>query len=133
MGYALLKETPLGSNTNISITDTTRYASFREQLHLVPNTLNQVECPFFLPPLATASITQVVPNQRTIVENTDMGVSLTINPGTAVNQDGSPYTGQLSISEVPLALAPAALPEFLAPPCYSPSNRLASATQPPCR
>jgi hypothetical protein len=49
-----------------------------------------------------------------------MGACSVINtktgpPDTAMNRDGTPFTGQLSISEVPLALAPVALPEFITP------------------
>ena len=43
-------------------------------------------------------------------------MSLTIPAGAAINSaDGSPYTGQISISEVPLAFAPAAMPKELVP------------------
>ena len=68
---------------------------------------------FFLPRIAPESITEVDPSTTTIVENPTLGVMLEIPPNTAKNPDGTNFTGDMSISEVPDALAPAALPENL--------------------
>ena len=91
------------------------YASFREALSLVAGVDNVIERAFTLPRVATQSLTPVVPGHSTKVENPTLGITLTVAPDTAVNADGSPFTGELSISEVPPGLAPAALPAFLEP------------------
>ena len=89
------------------------YASFREQFALIAHVENIEERPFFLPRIATESLTQVYPEQETEVSNTSLGVSISIPPHTAKNPDGSDFTGQLSISLVPKGFAPVALPEAL--------------------
>lgn len=95
--------------------DGSPYAGFREALQLIPNVTNVVDRPFFLPRVETASLTTVDPAVTTVVENTRLGIRLEIPPASAKNADGTDFTGQISISEVPLALAPAALPEELEP------------------
>ncbi len=95
--------------------DGSPYAGFREALTLLAGVTNAVERPFFLPRIATASLTTVDPQVETVVTNAELGVTLTVAPFSAFGPDGDDFTGQLSISEVPLALAPAALPEFLEP------------------
>ena len=92
--------------------DGSGYAGFREAITIVEGVPNDVERPFFLPRLAMDSMAQVNPNFTTMVENTAVGVSLVVPPRTAM-ADGEDFTGALSISEVPEALAPAALPENL--------------------
>lgn len=99
------------------------YASFREQLTLLANVTNVHERPFFLPNLDPNSamtvnglpVTQVDPDNTTVVSNPVLGITLTIPANTAKNADGTNYTGPLTISDVPDALAPAALPDTLDP------------------
>lgn len=91
------------------------YASFRELLRLIPNVENIEERAFFMPRIDNSSLTQVVPVQAAMVENQALGVALAVSANTAKNPDGSQFTGQISISEVPRDLAPAAMPEFLDP------------------
>ncbi len=94
----------------------TSYAGFREQFPLVINVTNIVERPFYLPRLAAESLTTVDPLVETIVNNPTLGIDLSIAAGNAINDsDGQPFTGQVSISEVPRNLAPANLPEFMDP------------------
>ncbi len=95
--------------------DSSPYAGFREKTKLIEGVTNVVDRPFFLPRIATESLTTVNPNATTIVENPTLGVMIEIPPHTAKNPDGSDFTGQISISEVPEGLAPAALPEELQP------------------
>lgn len=95
--------------------DGSPYAGFREALTLLAGVTNAVDRPFFLPRIATASLTTVNPQVETVVTNAEIGVTLTVAPFSAFGPDGDDFTGQLSISEVPAALAPAALPEFLEP------------------
>ncbi|NOQ69227.1 MAG: hypothetical protein GQ573_03850, partial [Gammaproteobacteria bacterium] len=91
------------------------YASFRELLSLIQHTQNIEERPFYMPRNDMASMTQIDPNQVTIVENKELGVILEIPPHTAKNEDGTPFLGQISISEVPNGLAPASMPENFNP------------------
>ena len=99
------------------------YASFREQISLIEQVTNMVDRPFFLPQndpnsqiLVNGSpVSQVDPTTTTVVTNPALGVTLTVPAHTAKNPDGTDYTGPLSISEVPDALAPAALPDTLQP------------------
>ncbi len=91
------------------------YAGFRERTTLALNVDNIADRPFFLPRIATNSLTTVDPNATTVVTNPTLGVNLTIAPNTAKDANGNDFTGQLSISEVPRGFAPAELPEFLDP------------------
>ena len=91
------------------------YASFREALELIDDVVNNIDRPIFLPRIDPTSITTVDPNNTTIVTNPNLGVSITIAPGTAINSDGTPFTGDMSISLVPEGFAPAPLPETLEP------------------
>jgi len=91
------------------------YASVHEQLELLADVTNTVERPFFLPRIDAASATQIIPGATTVVTNPNIGVTLTIASDAAKNQDGSNYLGEISISEVPDGLAPAALPGELNP------------------
>ncbi|MBX3744935.1 MAG: VCBS repeat-containing protein [Verrucomicrobiae bacterium] len=92
--------------------DGSLYAGFREEIVLLENAVNVIERPFYLPRIAANSLTTVNPAETTVVRNADLGAVLTIPPNTA-KMDGTNFTGQISISLVPEALAPAALPEAL--------------------
>jgi RHS repeat-associated protein len=94
--------------------DGSGYAGFRENIE-VPAGINKVLRPFFMPRIDTSSLTTVIPDEETIVENPNLNIMLVVQSFSAKNEDGSDFTGQLSISEVPQALAPAALPEALEP------------------
>ncbi len=99
------------------------YASFREQLALIPNATKVVDRPFFLPRNDPNSemrvngvpVAGVDPTQTTEVVNPALGVTLTIPPHTAKNADGTDFDQVLSISPVPDSVAPAALPSHLQP------------------
>jgi hypothetical protein len=93
--------------------DGSRYAGFREQLPLIANAENIIERPFFLPRIAAESIVLVDPETTTILENPTLGVTVAIPAASAHAEDGSLYSGELSVSEVPANLAPAALPANL--------------------
>ncbi|MEM9385516.1 MAG: hypothetical protein AAGA68_10675 [Pseudomonadota bacterium] len=90
------------------------YAGFRERIVLVDGA-NQIDRPFYLPRVNGDSLTTVNPAVDTVVTNAEIGVSLTVFAGSARDQEGNLFSGQLSISEVPDGLAPAALPEDLEP------------------
>ncbi len=91
------------------------YAGFREKVTLQLHVDNIVTRPFFLPRIAVNSLTTIDPNATTVVTNPDLGISITVPPHTAKDQNGNDFTGQLSISLVPRGFAPAELPEFLDP------------------
>lgn len=91
------------------------YASFREALNLIDGAVNNIDRPIYLPRIDPSSLTTVDPNNTTIVTNPSLGVSMTIAPGTAINSDGTLFTGDMSISLVPEGFAPAPLPEALEP------------------
>ena len=94
------------------------YAGFREKIHLRDKVHEREPRAFTLPRLAahgqTGRVT-VNPDGETVLKEENMGIELRIPRGVARNEDGTPYTGDLYISEVPRDLAPAALPRFLDP------------------
>jgi len=103
------------ATTAILAPDGSQYASFREAIELIPDVTNNIDRPIFLPRIDSSSSTTVDPANTTVVTNPNLGVSLTIPPNTAKNPDGTDFTGDLSISEVPAGFAPAPLPEELEP------------------
>lgn len=121
-GRFLLSAIPAGEQVLLIDTSTadlapdgSPYAGFGEQIVLIEGVTNTVERPFFLPRIARESLTTVDPFQTTVVDNATLGVTMTVAPLSATNPDGSLFTGELSVSEVPAGLAPAALPEELQP------------------
>ena len=86
------------------------YAGFREKITLIAHVNHAEKRPFYLPQLESDSLTQVNPNEETVVKNERLGISFVVPAGTARNPDGSNYEGVLSIAEVPDGLAPAAMP-----------------------
>lgn len=91
------------------------YAGFREHFDLLGHVVNDVQRPFYLPQIDQSSLTQVIAGEDTVVENVNLGVTLTVPADAVVNMDGTPYTGELSVSVVPHNLAPAAMPDNLDP------------------
>jgi RHS repeat-associated protein len=77
---------------------------------------NAIGRPIYLPQLDAANAWEIDPNQDTTVSTGALpGVSLFVAAGTLMNQQGTPFTGKLSITEVPVDLTPAAVPEDLKP------------------
>ena len=105
----------IDATTASAAPDSSPYAGFRESIELIAGAKNVVDRPFFLPRIAVESLTPVNPSATTIVTNETLGVTLAVPPTTAKLSDGSNFTGEISISLVPEALAPAALPENLEP------------------
>ena len=94
------------------------YAGFREKITLRHGVHEREARAFTLPRLAASGATgrvTVNPNGVTVLKEENMGIELRIPRGVARNEDGTPYTGELYVSEVPRDLAPAALPEFMDP------------------
>jgi RHS repeat-associated protein len=77
---------------------------------------NVIDRPIFLPPLDVANGKQIDPMQDTMVTTAAIpGAAVFVAAGTLMNQQGTPFDGILSITEVPPDLTPAALPENLKP------------------
>lgn len=75
---------------------------------------NVIDRPIFLPKLDVASGRTIDPSQDTTVTTAAIpGASVFVAAGTLMNQQGTPFTGVLSITEVPPDLTPAALPANL--------------------
>ncbi len=78
---------------------------------------NKIERSIFLPTLNSG--TQVNPASRVTVSQqlgiNDAPVQVKISAGTLFNQLGTPFTGALSITEVPVDRTPAAIPSNLSP------------------
>ena len=103
----------IDSTTADPAPDGSSYAGFREEIELIADVTNVVTRPFFLPRIDSGSLTTVDPGTTTVVNNPTLGATLSIPPNTAKNPNGTDFTGQLSISEVPNGLAPASLPDEL--------------------
>lgn len=103
----------LDSDSAASAPNGDSYAGFRERIVL--QGFNNVQRPFYLPRIDASSLTTIDPARTTVVENPNLGISMTVVAGSAMAEDGQLFDGQLSISEVPDGLAPAALPDFLEP------------------
>ncbi len=98
------------------------YPFIAEKLRLVldhdvfPGVRNVISRPIFLPEIDVASGTRIDPAQDTIITTSKIpGAAVTVKAGTLMNQQGTPFTGILSITDVPVNLTPAALPENLFP------------------
>lgn len=80
------------------------------------NVNNVITRPIWLPALDMANAKQINPMQdMTVTTAAIPGMSVFIKAGTLMNQQGTPFNGLLSITEVPVDLTPAALPEGLFP------------------
>jgi RHS repeat-associated protein len=78
---------------------------------------NVIERPIYLPALDPVSAHQYVIDTQgtTTVTNDALGASVEVAADSLIDQAGQPFAGQLTISEVPPELTPAALPEGLSP------------------
>ncbi len=79
---------------------------------------NVISRPIFLLALNVAGGTAINPTQTTnVVQEFAPGLSakLVVAAGSLMNQQGTPFNGVLSITQVPANLTPAALPENLVP------------------
>ena len=75
---------------------------------------NMIDRPIYLPPLDEG--TMIDPMVNTMVENPLLpGTEMMVEAGTLLTQQGTPFDGELSITEVPPAFTPISLPVGLAP------------------
>ncbi|MCO6459521.1 MAG: hypothetical protein J5I93_29765 [Pirellulaceae bacterium] len=77
---------------------------------------NLIERPIFLPALDLANAVTIDPTSDALVTTAMIpGTELFVAAGTLTDRGGSPYSGPLSITEVPVDFTPAALPFNTAP------------------
>ena len=75
---------------------------------------NVIDRPIYLPEIDIANGKTINPTQNTTVTTSALpGAKVEVAASTLMNQQGTPFTGVLSITDVPVALTPAALPEGL--------------------
>ena len=105
----------LDASTSLPAPNGDPYASFREAYFVIPDVINEITRPLYLPRMDMSSATTVDPTQETVVHNPNLNMTLFVPPHSAQNPDGSDFTGELTISLVPPGLAPAELPSELQP------------------
>ncbi|HQR13295.1 MAG TPA: RHS repeat-associated core domain-containing protein [Nitrospira sp.] len=91
------------------------YANLVAPVDLIANTANVLPSPVTTPPLDLATAVTVNPGATTTLTSATAHVTVVIPPGRAKNADGSPYTGQLTISPVPEYGRPESRPVELRP------------------
>jgi len=103
-----------------SITGPSSYPFIAEKLPLLlghevySNVNNVISRPIYLPPLDTANGKTINPAADTTVTTTAIPkASVFVKAGSLKDAEGNPYTENLSITEVPTELTPAALPPNL--------------------
>ena len=120
-GMFTLSNIPAGARivsldaSGVTAQDGSTYGDFKGRLNIVKNVHNRPFRDYMLPRIAAESMAMVEPDEMTMVQNTEIGVSMMIPAQTAMNMDGSMYSGPLSISMVPVDSAPRELPEDLRP------------------
>ena len=78
--------------------------------------MNEIGRPIYLPALDTANAEPIDPNADvTVTTPTIPGATVTVAAGTLENREGQDFSGELSITEVPRDLTPAALPRGVQP------------------
>ncbi len=101
--------------SGVTGSDQVRYANFNGRLNIMQNVLNRPLRDYMLPRVDPASTAMVNPTQTTTVSNTNAGVTLTVPRNTAMNSDGTIYSGPLSVDMVPTDATPRELPEEFQP------------------
>ncbi|MEM6433273.1 MAG: peroxidase family protein [Cyanobacteria bacterium P01_D01_bin.115] len=77
---------------------------------------NVIDRPIYLPALDLVSNSQSTDAQGNVtVSNATLGASVFVENNSLEDREGNPFSGDLSITEVPTDLTPAALPEGLSP------------------
>ena len=91
------------------------YGNYAGRLKIMKNVLNRPHRDYMLPRVDAVGMAMVEPTKETVIDNTNIKVKLTVPMGAVENSDGTPYTGSLSVSEVPIDATPRELPETLRP------------------
>ena len=95
--------------------DGSRFANFKGRLPIMPGVLNRPYQDYLLPKIDPRGEATVNPVSATNINNTNIGVSFSVPAQTVMKGDGTPYSGKLSVSEVPNNATPRELPEVLRP------------------
>ena len=95
--------------------DGATFADFKGRLPIMANVLNRPKRDYMLPRIDAAGMAMVNPASPTTVRNTNIGVTLSVPANTAMNKDGTMYSGPLSVSMVPTNATPRELPEAFTP------------------
>ncbi|MDE0092457.1 MAG: right-handed parallel beta-helix repeat-containing protein [Oligoflexia bacterium] len=118
-GYFTIKNIPKGDEYIIQIATSAiklngkpKYADFHEQIEVIQGTKNVITRPFYMPLVDTNGVAEITANKALTLKNTAINAELDV-PANVAMMDGMAYTGDISLSEVPKALAPIALPEEL--------------------
>ena len=101
--------------SGVSSADGSTFANFKGRLPIMANVLNRPHRDYMLPRIDSGGTAMVSPSTPTTVSNTNIGVTLSVPANTAMNQDGSMYSGPLSVSMVPTDATPRELPEEFTP------------------
>ncbi len=105
----------IDASTALPAPDGQAYASFREPIGVIDGVENVIERPLFLPRIDPSGGVVLDTSQVQTVSNPAIGVSLELNGAEASFNGGDANGITVTISEVPRALAPVALPEDLDP------------------
>jgi len=92
--------------------DGTHYGDGLTSATLIAGVTNTLPGPILLPRGGVGS--QIVPGATTTVANPALGITLAIAPGAALNPDGTPYTGTVTLGSLP-ASTPMSLPPGFSP------------------
>ena len=98
--------------TGVTGPNNSKYGDFNEQIEVIQGVSNMIHRPFYMPRIDSAGTAMVNSGQATMVRNTNINVEMNVPADTAMMNDVA-FTGEISISQVPKALAPVALPESL--------------------
>ena len=90
--------------------------AFMLERDVIKHVNNRIVRPIYLPSIDLANAVQVDPTRDTLITTGAIsGASVLVKAGNLIDLQGTPYSGKLSITEVPVTLTPAALPRNLIP------------------
>ena len=101
--------------SGVTTSDGIVFANYAGRLPIMENIHNRPYRDYLLPRIDSQGMATVNPVESTTVSNSNIGVTLSVPANTAMKHDGTPYSGPLSVSEVPITATPRELPEFLQP------------------
>ena len=103
------------NGNTVTASDGSSYGAYVGNKDIIANVANFIDRPVYLMRIDTTGEAQVDPASTTVINNTNLNVTLTIPPNTVKDENGNDYTGMISISEVPAEFTPASLPDNLGP------------------
>ena len=91
------------------------YGEYVGKKEIIANVNNIITRPVYLMRIDKTGEVQIDPDNTTVLNNTNLNITLTVPPNTVKDKNGNNYSGMLSISEVPAGFTPSSLPENLGP------------------